>query len=195
MANVSEAVKAGKGLLIDEDDSAINFLLPSVFGRNIRPFRDSIPKSTVVMVSSALKDFIDMADRVVVMENYVAKKVYDGSGTGKIDYGKWKCQEKVGKARIARVEKYRIEISGKYVELSGQISKTIYERAQTYLLAELLEKAMGMEGDRWEIAGKLHSMAQDFRSLRDGNYTMVTRYQIYYMLNRYPFMKGQTQQD
>ena len=196
MANVSEALKAGKGILIDEDDSAINFLIPRAImhkGKQIiKPLSESMPSGTVIMVSGALKEFVDMADRVIVMEEFVPSETRSKAGAKRADVKPKKCRIKLGRSKASRADKHRIEIGQKFIDLSGPISRTIYERAQVYLIADMLSLAKGMEGDAWEIAGALFEKlkSKGFSATgRHGNYTMITRYQLYYAISRHPYSR------
>ncbi|MBV9454818.1 MAG: ABC-ATPase domain-containing protein, partial [Rubrobacter sp.] len=81
--NIAEALEIGTSLLlVDEDTSATNFMIRdermrelvrkepiSPFIDLVRPLRDSLGASTVVVVGG-VGDYLDVADRVILMENY-----------------------------------------------------------------------------------------------------------------------------
>jgi predicted ABC-class ATPase len=82
-ANIAEALEIGTSLLlVDEDTSATNFMIRdermrelvskepiSPFLDLVRPLRDSLGVSTVVVVGG-VGDYLDVADRVILMEDY-----------------------------------------------------------------------------------------------------------------------------
>ena len=82
-ANIAEALEIGTSLLlVDEDTSATNFMIRdermrelvskepiSPFIDLVRPLRDSLGVSTVVVVGG-VGDYLDVADRVILMEDY-----------------------------------------------------------------------------------------------------------------------------
>jgi predicted ABC-class ATPase len=82
-ANIAEALEIGTALLlVDEDTSATNFMIRdermrelvrkepiSPFIDLVRPLRDSLDVSTVVVVGG-VGDYLDVADRVILMEDY-----------------------------------------------------------------------------------------------------------------------------
>ncbi|MDQ3926458.1 MAG: ABC-ATPase domain-containing protein [Actinomycetota bacterium] len=82
-ANIAEALEIGTSLLlVDEDTSATNFMIRdermrelvrkepiSPFIDLVRPLRDSLGVSTVVVVGG-VGDYLDVADRVLLMEDY-----------------------------------------------------------------------------------------------------------------------------
>src|SRR5215211_1490413 len=85
-ANIAEAVEIGTSLLlVDEDTSATNFMIRdermrelvrkepiSPFIDLVRPLRDSLDVSTVVVVGG-VGDYLDVADRVILMEDYAPR--------------------------------------------------------------------------------------------------------------------------
>ena len=82
-ANIAEALEIGTSLLlVDEDTSATNFMIRdermrelvrkepiSPFIDLVRPLHDSLGVSTVVVVGG-VGDYLDVADRVILMEDY-----------------------------------------------------------------------------------------------------------------------------
>ena len=82
-ANIAEALEIGTSLLlVDEDTSATNFMIRdermrelvrkepiSPFIDLVRPLHDSLGISTVVVVGG-VGDYLDVADRVILMEDY-----------------------------------------------------------------------------------------------------------------------------
>jgi predicted ABC-class ATPase len=84
-ANIAEALEIGTSLLlVDEDTSATNFMIRdermrelvqkepiSPFIDLVRPLRDSLGVSTIVVVVG-VGDYLDVADRVILMEDYGA---------------------------------------------------------------------------------------------------------------------------
>jgi predicted ABC-class ATPase len=82
-ANIAEALEIGSSLLlVDEDTSATNFMIRdermrdlvrkepiSPFIDLVRPLYDSLGVSTVVVVGG-VGDYLDVADRVILMEDY-----------------------------------------------------------------------------------------------------------------------------
>ncbi|MDQ4043541.1 MAG: ABC-ATPase domain-containing protein [Actinomycetota bacterium] len=82
-ANIAEALEIGTSLLlVDEDTSATNFMIRdermrelvskepiSPFIDLVRPLRGSLGVSTVVVVGG-VGDYLDVADRVILMEDY-----------------------------------------------------------------------------------------------------------------------------
>jgi predicted ABC-class ATPase len=82
-ANISEALEVGTGLLlVDEDTSATNFMIRdermrelvrkepiTPFIELVRPLYRSLGVSTVVVVGG-VGDYLDVADRVILMEDY-----------------------------------------------------------------------------------------------------------------------------
>jgi predicted ABC-class ATPase len=82
-ANIAEALEIGTSLLlVDEDTSATNFMIRdermrelvskepiSPFLDLVRPLRDALGVSTVVVVGG-VGDYLDVADRVILMEDY-----------------------------------------------------------------------------------------------------------------------------
>ena len=84
-ANIAEALEIGTSLLlVDEDTSATNFMIRdermrelvrkepiSPFIDLVRPLRDSLGVSTIVVVGG-VGDYLDVADRVILMEDYGA---------------------------------------------------------------------------------------------------------------------------
>ncbi len=84
-ANIAEALEIGTSLLlVDEDTSATNFMIRdermrelvskepiSPFIDLVRPLYDSLGVSTIVVVGG-VGDYLDVADRVILMEDYVA---------------------------------------------------------------------------------------------------------------------------
>jgi predicted ABC-class ATPase len=82
-ANIAEALEIGTTLLlVDEDTSATNFMIRdermrelvqkepiSPFIDLVRPLYDSLNVSTVVVVGG-VGDYLDVADRVILMEDY-----------------------------------------------------------------------------------------------------------------------------
>src|SRR5829696_239002 len=82
-ANIAEAIEVGTSLLlVDEDTSATNFMIRdermrelvrrepiSPFIDLVRPLYRSLGVSTVVVVGG-VGDYLDVADRVILMENY-----------------------------------------------------------------------------------------------------------------------------
>ena len=87
-ANIAEALEIGTSLLlVDEDTSATNFMIQdermrelvrkepiSPFIDLIRPLRDSLDVSTVVVVGG-VGDYLDVADLVILMEDYEPHEV------------------------------------------------------------------------------------------------------------------------
>ena len=85
-ANIAEALEIGTSLLlVDEDTSATNFMIRdermrelvrkepiSPFIDLVRPLRNSLNVSTVVVVGG-VGDYIDVADYVLLMEDYTAR--------------------------------------------------------------------------------------------------------------------------
>ncbi|QIN77291.1 ATPase [Rubrobacter marinus] len=85
-ANIAEALEIGTSLLlVDEDTSATNFMIRdermrelvqkepiSPFIDLVRPLYDSLGVSTVVVVGG-VGDYLDVADRVILMEDYLAR--------------------------------------------------------------------------------------------------------------------------
>jgi predicted ABC-class ATPase len=85
-ANIAEALEIGTTLLlVDEDTSATNFMIRdermrelvqkepiSPFIDLVRPLRDSLDVSTV-MVVGGVGDYLDVADRVILMEDYAPR--------------------------------------------------------------------------------------------------------------------------
>jgi predicted ABC-class ATPase len=83
-ANIAEAIEAGTSLLlVDEDTSATNFMIRdermrelvrsepiSPFIDLVRPLHHSLGISTVVVVGG-VGDYLDVADRVILLEDYV----------------------------------------------------------------------------------------------------------------------------
>ncbi|HYQ85022.1 MAG TPA: P-loop domain-containing protein, partial [Rubrobacter sp.] len=83
-ANIAEAIEAGTSLLlVDEDTSATNFMIRdermrelvrrepiSPFIDLVRPLHRSLGISTVVVVGG-VGDYLDVADRVILLEDYV----------------------------------------------------------------------------------------------------------------------------
>ena len=83
-ANIAEAIEAGTSLLlVDEDTSATNFMIRdermrelvrsepiSPFIDLVRPLHHSLGVSTVVVVGG-VGDYLDVADRVILLEDYV----------------------------------------------------------------------------------------------------------------------------
>ena len=83
-ANIAEAIEAGTSLLlVDEDTSATNFMIRdermrelvrsepiSPFIDLVRPLHRTLGVSTVVVVGG-VGDYLDVADRVILLENYV----------------------------------------------------------------------------------------------------------------------------
>lgn len=88
-ANISEALEVGASLLlVDEDTSATNFMIRdermrelvrkepiSPFIELVRPLYRSLDVSTVVVVGG-VGDYLDVADRVILMEDY---RAYDAT--------------------------------------------------------------------------------------------------------------------
>ncbi len=88
-ANISEALEVGTSLLlVDEDTSATNFMIRdermrelvrkepiSPFIELVRPLYRSLGVSTVVVVGG-VGDYLDVADRVILMEDY---RAYDAT--------------------------------------------------------------------------------------------------------------------
>ncbi len=84
-ANIAETLEIGTSLLlVDEDTSATNFMIRdermrelvskepiSPFIDLVRPLYDSLGVSTIVVVGG-VGDYLDVADRVILMEDYVA---------------------------------------------------------------------------------------------------------------------------
>ncbi len=82
-ANIAEAIEVGTSLLlVDEDTSATNFMIRdermrelvrrepiSPFIDLVRPLRRSLGVSTVVVVGG-VGDYLDVADRVILLEDY-----------------------------------------------------------------------------------------------------------------------------
>jgi predicted ABC-class ATPase len=82
-ANIAEAIEAGTSLLlVDEDTSATNFMIRdermrelvrsepiSPFIDLVRPLHRSVGVSTVVVVGG-IGDYLDVADRVILLEDY-----------------------------------------------------------------------------------------------------------------------------
>src|SRR5215211_6502475 len=82
-ANIAEAIEVGTSLLlVDEDTSATNFMIRdermrelvrkepiSPFIDLVRPLHDSLGISTIVVVGG-VGDYLDVADRVILMEDY-----------------------------------------------------------------------------------------------------------------------------
>ncbi len=83
--NIAEALEIGTSLLlVDEDTSATNFMIRdermrelvskepiSPFIDLVRPLYDSLDVSTIVVVGG-VGDYLDVTDRVILMEDYVA---------------------------------------------------------------------------------------------------------------------------
>ncbi len=196
MANMVEILKMGKGFLMDEDESAVNFLIRSgishVKSDAITPFSEVSRRigATQVIAAGALKEMEEISDDVVVLENFrVSSVIRSGSrrrGIPEIrDY-------KIGKIRRFSVEessKDYIRFKSGEISLRGPIRPTIYERAQVYLMADLLSKVSeGMTP--LENAEMLWSMAD--RMMKENvtkNYSMITKYQLYYAINRLPFIR------
>jgi hypothetical protein len=86
-ANLLEAMEAGAGtFLIDEDSSAVNFLIRDVRVRKLLgddrepliPLTDRIREISAqgysfILVAGACGDYLDLADNIVVMANYKAE--------------------------------------------------------------------------------------------------------------------------
>lgn len=93
-ANLLEAMEAGsRAFLIDEDSSAVNFLIRDVRVRKLLgddrepliPLTDRIREISVqgysfILVAGACGDYLDLADNIVIMANYKAECAKNVSG-------------------------------------------------------------------------------------------------------------------
>jgi len=93
-ANLLEAMEAGsRAFLIDEDSSAVNFLIRDVRVRKLLgddrepliPLTDRIREISAqgysfILVAGACGDYLDLADNIVIMANYKAECVKNVSG-------------------------------------------------------------------------------------------------------------------
>src|SRR3712207_3155179 len=91
-ANIAEAVEVGTSLLlVDEDTSATNFMIRdermrelvsrepiSPFIDFVRPLHRSLGISTVVVVGG-VGDYLDVADRVILLEDYAPSDATDSA--------------------------------------------------------------------------------------------------------------------
>jgi predicted ABC-class ATPase len=202
-ANIAEALEIGTSLLlVDEDTSATNFMIRdermrklvrkepiSPFIDLVRPLYESLGVSTVVVVGG-VGDYLDVADRVILMEDYgptdatgQAEEIRErfpvrvplGSGEVRLPKGRriraTSIDLRRGKRETARGKgPSTIELGRERVDLS--YLEQLAEAGQTETIARIIGAFAAGDASRgiWEVVyGALDSIGKDgFDSL--GNF-------------------------
>ena len=122
-ANIAEALEVGTSLLlVDEDTSATNFMIRdermrelvrkepiSPFIDLVRPLYDSLGVSTVVVVGG-VGDYLDVADRVILMEDYEPQDATDQAREVRESFPA-RVPPGTGKATVSRPRDRRVRAS------------------------------------------------------------------------------------
>ncbi len=208
-AAISEAIENEvDGILIDEDDSAVNILIKSkelsrIIPKELEPVTPLIKKIrafsnlgiTPILVVGALGEFLPLADNIIMMKNFEPHKL----SVDKISDEQYlerplsrvpkefyvKKTKTIGKDEIILKGKKRIT-----VDLRGDIHKTIVERGQVYALADAVVYATKyMNGKRTmkkivdKVMNDISSNGLDVIGGKYKNYSMFTRHQLFYVLS------------
>ena len=114
-ANLLEAMEAGsRAFLIDEDSSAVNFLIRDVRVRKLLgddrepliPLTDRIREISAqgysfILVAGACGDYLDLADNIVIMANYKAE-------CAKSVMSSWKAEGLIGSTETGKNEQTKV---------------------------------------------------------------------------------------
>ncbi len=114
-ANLLEAMEAGsRAFLIDEDSSAVNFLIRDVRVRKLLgddrepliPLTDRIREISAqgysfILVAGACGDYLDLADNIVIMANYKAE-------CAKSAMSSWKAEGLIGSTETGKNEQTKV---------------------------------------------------------------------------------------
>ncbi len=173
-AAISEALenRAG-GILIDEDDSAVNMLVKSdelkeVIPNDLEPITPLVEKIksfvdigvTPILVVGALGEFLKEADNIILMKNfepfngnYILKEINKSEVKRKsIEYPSMRKPKPIVVNNTKTIGKDEIILKGQKritVDLRGDIHKVIVERGQVYALADAVKYSMKyMNGER-----------------------------------------------
>ena len=208
-AAISEAIEdCVDGILIDEDDSAVNMLVKSselkrIVPKDLEPVTPLVEKIrgfpnvgiTPILVVGALGEFLPKADTIILMKNFEPYKleyekahetpVVERPRTRKPKSAVFKKTKVIGKEEIILKGSKRIN-----VDLRGDIHKVIVERAQVYALADAVVYASKyMNGKRGlkkivdMVMNDIASNGLDILGRRYKNYSAFTRHQLFYVLS------------
>ncbi len=208
-AAISEAIEdCVDGILIDEDDSAVNMLVKSnelkkIVPEDLEPITPLIEKIntfpsiriTPILVVGALGEFLPRADTIILMKNFEPYKLnykksiqhttIERPSPRKPKPMIIKKTKVIGKEDIILKGGKRITI-----DLRGDIHKVIVERAQIYALADAVIYAMKyMNGSRSMkkivdlVMNDISSKGLDVIGGRYKNYSSFTRHQLFYVIS------------
>ncbi|RPF50102.1 ABC-ATPase domain-containing protein [Aquisalibacillus elongatus] len=171
-ANVMEALEAGATtLLIDEDTSATNFMIRdermqqlvvkdkepiTPFVQKVKQLRDELDVSTVLVMGGS-GDYFDIADQVIMMDQYIPFNVTEKARNIADDnpvewpeepenFGQWtdrtvireSIEKRLGpKAKVQAKGKHHIMIGKNTIDLS--LVEQIVEDSQTRMIANMLK--------------------------------------------------------
>ncbi|TFB13164.1 ATPase [Filobacillus milosensis] len=171
-ANVMEALEAGAStLLIDEDTSATNFMIRdermqqlvvkdkepiTPFVQKVKQLRDELDVSTVLVMGGS-GDYFDIADQVIMMDQYVpvnvTEKARQIANENPVEwpeaaqtFGKWtdrqvvrdSIKKKLGhKAKVQAKGKHTIMLGREAIDLS--LVEQIVDVSQTRMVANMLK--------------------------------------------------------
>ncbi|GEL76953.1 ABC-ATPase domain-containing protein [Tenuibacillus multivorans] len=171
-ANVMEALEAGATtLLIDEDTSATNFMIRdermqqlvkkekepiTPFVQKVKQLRDEFDVSTVLVMGGS-GDYFDIADQVIMMDQYVpinvtdrARQIAQGNPVewpeSSTSFGEWtnrtvirqSIKQKLGqKAKVQAKGRHSIMIGRDTIDLS--LVEQIVDTSQTRMIANMLK--------------------------------------------------------
>lgn len=232
-ANIVEALEMGTGLLLlDEDTSATNFMIRDgrmqrLVAREmepITPFIDRVRdlyrnfKTSTILVVGGSGDYFDVADRVIMMQNYLPADVTGrarsiaGETAGTRRYEAGEPLSKV-RHRIPLPESFRFRAGGK-VKARGlddirlgnqnvdlQNVEQLVDNSQTAALAAIIRYAAeNYIGGRKTLAEIVQLVLQDierdgldvispFRGQHPGDYALPRKHEIAAAFNRYRGLK------
>jgi len=164
-ASINEAIEAGaEVLLIDEDTSATNLLYKDdlmkriIVREPIKPLcyqaRDLIEKTgtSIVVVSSASAAFLNIADKIILMDNYIpvditskVKELIRKENSDFIEYSLPKRRLFCGIKNLRKIKARGYKIYAKYIdgqefELDLSYNPRIVEKGQVKLIAHIIKK-------------------------------------------------------
>ncbi len=205
-ASIQESVEAGSRLiLIDEDTSATNLLFYDE--RTSKYFKHKTVSTVVenassmrekgvslVMVSSGSAPIIQVADTLIIMEDYMPRVLQINENAAFGEYS-FPAVRKI--VRIPRLEKPKIRGSwltarrlSRPVRLEG--NHALREESQMSYLASLLSMSGKFEGlTSEEIAKKVEEQIDDLNSLGDNpGFAEIRGLDFVFALNRMPELKA-----
>lgn len=231
--NVMEALEAGTSLLlIDEDTSATNFMIRdsrmqrliapekepiTPFASKVKPLYEDYNVSTILIVGGS-GDYFEVADQVLMMDEYVLKDVTENAktiaetpgntknATNNSDFGNLPARVPLKSSFTKKGRDNRFKVKGRYSILYGKefidISglEQLVDTSQTQCLAAMINyyqsHLLNEQDTLSQAADKLYTVIQEqgldvissFEG-HPGNLALPRKQEFYAALNRYRGLK------